>query len=264
MSYAFGDSDLAAYRLSLLAEVFAPCTRAFLRLAAPVDLSQVVDLGCGPGHSTHLLAETLRCDQVVGIDSSENFIAMARQTASETMRFCLHDFTSVPFPVGPSDLLFGRFELTHVREPERLVERWGSQLRQGGVLLIEETEWIETSHPALATYLRIVAAMLEHQENQLYVGPVLDRAGGWPGLKQRMSQVCRFPVREQDEAGMFSHNIRVWKHRPYVQAHHSPAEIEQLEVELEALASGAAREAVNMWGMRQMVFERTDEKELEE
>src|SRR5437867_9185583 len=98
MSYVFGDSDLAAYRLRLLAEVFAPCTREFLKRAAPGRYRQAVDLGCGPAYSTHLLAETLRCDRAVGIDSSEHFISLARRSATDTMRFWLHDFTTVPFP----------------------------------------------------------------------------------------------------------------------------------------------------------------------
>src|SRR5213082_3406201 len=106
MSYAFGDSDQAAYRLGLLAEAFAPCTRGFLERAAAGQYAQIVDLGCGPGYSTHLLAETVRCERVVGIDSSAPFISLARQSATASMAFCLHDFTRVPFPLEPSDLLF--------------------------------------------------------------------------------------------------------------------------------------------------------------
>jgi trans-aconitate 2-methyltransferase len=260
LSYVFGDSDLAAERLRLLAEVFAPCTREFLQGSAPGRYGLAVDLGCGPGYSTRLLRETVDCERVVGIDSSTHFIGLARESAGPGMEFCVHDFTGVPFPMGPSDLLFGRFELTHVREPAQLIPRWGCQLRAGGQLLIEETDWIEPSHPALATYLRIVAAMLEDQENQLYVGPILERAGDWPGLRKQCSRVYRFPVSEQTAARMFAQNIRVWKLRPYVQAHHPATEIEGLEAELRALAEGSTGGRESVWGMRQMIFERTDEK----
>jgi hypothetical protein len=130
-------------------------------------------------------------------------------------------------------------------------------------LLIEETDWIEPSHPALAMYLRIVSAMLEDQENQLYVGPMLERAGDWPGLRKQSSRVYRFPVSEQAAARMFAQNIRVWKLRPYVQAHHPAAEIEGLEAELQELAKGSARARESVWGMRQMIFERTDERGLD-
>jgi hypothetical protein len=57
--YTFGDTSLAARRLALLADVFEPPSRAFLaeftRVAGD-QLDLAVDLGCGPGHSTRLVA----------------------------------------------------------------------------------------------------------------------------------------------------------------------------------------------------------------
>ena len=52
MTYAFGDTDLAARRLALLAETFAESSRAFMREAAGGRLRMAADLGCGPGYST--------------------------------------------------------------------------------------------------------------------------------------------------------------------------------------------------------------------
>src|SRR5207244_1657699 len=74
VSYAFGDSDLAAYRLQQLAVVFAPSTREFLLREGLPQCRQAVDLGSGPGCTTHLLAETLGCERVVGLDCSPRFV----------------------------------------------------------------------------------------------------------------------------------------------------------------------------------------------
>ena len=92
--YAFGDTDIAARRLELLAHVFEHSTRAFLREApaARLGLAQnlaqkiAIDLGCGPGFTTHLIAEALGFSRVVGLETSERFIELARATANAAFR----------------------------------------------------------------------------------------------------------------------------------------------------------------------------------
>ena len=161
--YLFGDTDIAARRLQVLAEVFADSTRQFLLQAATGTRHLAVDLGCGPGFSTHLLASVVACDQVVGFDKSQYFITLARETTTATVSFHLHDVASAPLPVPPADLLFCRLLLTHLREPHSVIARWATQLRPGGLLLMEEVEWIDTGHPVFKPYLDIVEALLRHQ-----------------------------------------------------------------------------------------------------
>ena len=69
MTYSFGDSDMAALRLKIVAEVFAEASRQFL-VQVGVSPRLALDLGCGLGYSTHLLAETLRCQRTVGLDGA--------------------------------------------------------------------------------------------------------------------------------------------------------------------------------------------------
>lgn len=78
MSYLFGETDIAARRLKVLAEVYAVSTRAFLLGQVPTRPRAAVDLGCGPGYTTHLLADVLQAERTVGLDNSEPFIALAR------------------------------------------------------------------------------------------------------------------------------------------------------------------------------------------
>jgi trans-aconitate methyltransferase len=149
MSYACGDTEQAAERLRLLAETFARPTTAFLRASVTAPPALAVDLGCGPGWSTHLLAETLNPELTVGLDNSERFIALARKTASARVSFSVHDVASVPFPVGPADLIFCRFLLTHLRDPQGTVAAWATQLSPGGLLLLEpEKHWTSFSDRA--------------------------------------------------------------------------------------------------------------------
>ena len=151
------------------------------------------DLGCGPGYSTHLLAETLAPGHTVGLDNSESFLALARPTASDRVSFCLHDITTGPFPSGPYDLIFSRFELTHLQRPEAVVGLWGSQLAPGGRLLMEEVEYVGTNHPVFTSYLEIQQAMLTDQGNSLYIGPKLDGIAETRLLKRAPAQCSPSP-----------------------------------------------------------------------
>jgi trans-aconitate methyltransferase len=76
-TYTFGDSEVAARRLELLAQAFAASSSEFLNRAVTGRPRLAVDLGCGPGYSTAFLSDALDCDRVVGLDNSERFIALA-------------------------------------------------------------------------------------------------------------------------------------------------------------------------------------------
>ncbi len=155
--YLFGDSTTAAQRLKLLASVYNESTRAFLAKAAGSARFQLaLDLGCGPGFTTRLIADTLRCDRVIGLDASAGFIELARANSGERLSFLRHDLTAIPFPSGRPNLIFSRFLLTHLREAAAVVAKWATQLEDRGLLLLEETEAIHTAHPVFARYLRIV------------------------------------------------------------------------------------------------------------
>ena len=86
MRYAFGDSEIAAARLEMVARVFEPATRDLLGEASPGSRNLGVDLGCGPGHTTALLSEVLECRRTVGLDLSADFIERAGRFASDRVR----------------------------------------------------------------------------------------------------------------------------------------------------------------------------------
>jgi len=255
MKYLFGDTDIAARRLKVVAEVFAEPTRAFLLDAVSDRLRLVVDLGCGPGYTTHLLAEVLECDHVAGLDSSEHFVSLAQKT--DKVSFHVHDITSVPFPVGPSDIMYCRFLLTHLRKPHEVVARWATQLRPRGLLLMQETEWIETDNDVFATYLSIVEAVLADQSTDLYAGRVLDRMEECGGLKKRVSRVRRFRVANRDAARMFFMNMQSWKDSAYVRENYPARMLEELQENLQDLATVPDSVTEIEWGLREIVWERS-------
>jgi trans-aconitate 2-methyltransferase len=256
MSYLFKDTDLAAHRLRVLADVFAVSSRAFMQDVVSTAPQVALDLGCGPGHTTRLLADTTHCVRAIGLDSSEHFLTLAARSAIERISFVRHDVTQIPFPTGQADLISCRMLLTHLQDPPSVIERWVTQLRPQGLLLLEEVEWIRTEHALFRSYLDIVAAILEQQENQLYIGPLLDKQQMDHGLRRRMSRVYQLPVSTAQAASMFSLNIPSWKSLPFVQKRYSASMIDHLERDLRELAETATSESKIEWGMRQLAYER--------
>src|SRR5829696_6643691 len=156
--YAFGDSAPAARRLALLAEVFEPPSRGLLERFAGVPLDLAVDLGCGPGHTTRLVASVTGARRTLGLDQSEAFVALAAAGAPPGVSFAVHDVNVVPFPAGPAGLVYGR-SCSATCPTHRRPGRLGDPARPGGLLLVEEVERIHTAQPALRRYLDTAAAL---------------------------------------------------------------------------------------------------------
>lgn len=255
MSYLFKDTDRAAQRLRMLAEVFATSSRTFIKDVVSTAPQLAIDLGCGPGYTTHLLADTTHAIHTIGLDSSAHFLALASQNTSEHLSFMRHDVTEIPFPTGLSDLISCRMLLTHLQDPASVIERWSTQLRPQGLLLLEEVEWIQTNQPLFRCYLDIVAAMLEQQANQLYIGPLLDTLQIGNGLRRTMSRVFHLPVATAQAATMFYLNVHAWKNLPFIQKQYVPHLIDHIEQDLQELAETSTSTGEIEWGMRQIAYE---------
>jgi len=262
-SYLFGDTDLAAERLRLLAEVFEPATREFLadaRFGAP---KRIADLGCGPGYTTQLMADVFRAATVRGLDSSASHLTRAQLAASSRVAFAVADVTQ-PLPGGPYDLVYCRYLLTHIARFQEAVESWGLALTPGGQIAIEENESIETSVPAVQQYLDIVAAMLADAGQKLYVGIELAEVTAWAGLDVVLREAVPIRVPAGRAAPMFVLNLRTWRGQPFIERNYKSATIAQLEYDLLTLAEAGERSSAKndlvVFGRRRLILrKRPDE-----
>ncbi|MBV8357008.1 MAG: class I SAM-dependent methyltransferase [Deltaproteobacteria bacterium] len=214
----------------------------------------VLDLGCGPGFTTHLINDTLRCDRVIGLDASASFIELAHATANEGMSFLQHDITAIPFPSGCANLIFSRFLLTHLREPEAVIAKWATQLERGGLLLLEETEAIHTVHPAFGRYLVVVEAILASQSSRLHAGRLIADFDSPGGLKCTFSELRSVPVRNCDAARMFALNLNTWKESEFVRTSYSSSFIRVLANDLAEIAVVESSTTEIEWEMRQSAW----------
>jgi len=249
--YTFGDDERASRRLRLLADVFEPSSRTLLRSLAPKP-RLALDLGCGPGFTTALVASATGARSTVGLDRSEAFVASARARFPR-LAFVCHDVTT-GFPTAPPDLVLARLVLAHLPAPAEVARAWGRGLAPGGILVLEEMEGIDAPDPVLAEYEERVLAVVEHQGAPMYAGPLLAGVGDGDGLHRRSDVVTEVRVPTAVAARIYGMNLEGWRHDPFASAHFAAADLDALAERLAALA-GQGEGHVG-WGVRQLVLER--------
>jgi trans-aconitate 2-methyltransferase len=104
-----------------------------------------VDLGCGPGNSTELVAERFPMADVTGIDSSPAMIAKAKERFPG-LSFEVADLAAWG-PAEPLDLIFANAVLQWVPDHRTLLPRLAGFLRPGGCIAVQMPNNIdEPSH----------------------------------------------------------------------------------------------------------------------
>jgi SAM-dependent methyltransferase len=253
--YAFGDSDVAARRLALLASVFEEPSRRFLAEEASPHPPLALDLGCGPGYTTELVASVTGARRTIGLDVSEAFVAAARVRTHEgsPVEYRCHDVAHAPLPDTPA-LIYERLLLAHLPDVERHVAAWVRQLEPAGRLLLDEVEWIATDHPVLAAYEELVVEVVAARGAVINAGALVDGIESGNGCRRRSSVVHTFPVGTVTAARMYSLNLAAWRDDPAVAALASSVELDELAAGLDRL--GESGEGRIEWGLRQVAFER--------
>ena len=235
-TYAFGDSDLAGRRLAMVSAIFDPPSASFITgsVTSPPELA--VDLGCGPGNTTALLAHSCAAARTVGLDQSAAFVSVAA-AAHPDLSFAVHDVTVTPLPTGPADVIYARLVLAHLLDPLAVVARWRSQLRPGGVLLLDEVAYIHTDDPTLGWYEAVVVGLVASRGADMYAGARL------PG-----ATIVELPVDARRAAAMYALNLQVWRDDPWVVEH--VANVDVLAVALTEVGA----DATVTWGLAQAVI----------
>jgi SAM-dependent methyltransferase len=140
--YVLATGEAAAYRLHLLHNLYGRGTRRVLLDAGLRRGTRVADLGCGVGMVTRLLAELVGPEgHVVGIDASGAQLAKAREQSfpgGAPIDFVEASATDTGLPAESFDLVYCRFLLLHLAEPERALREMRTLLKPNGILVCED------------------------------------------------------------------------------------------------------------------------------
>jgi trans-aconitate 2-methyltransferase len=113
--------------------------RPFLDLTARIEHDaprRVIDLGCGPGNLTALLARRWPGARVEGIDSSVEMIERSAPLATDQLSFHVADVAEFRVPPD-ADVLVSNAALQWVPDHQALLRRWAQSLAIGGWLAFQ-------------------------------------------------------------------------------------------------------------------------------
>jgi SAM-dependent methyltransferase len=168
-------------RLRLLATVMAPTTEElFDRVGIPAG-ARCLDVGCGGGDVTAILARRAHRGHVVGVDVDDTKLELCRREAAEAGRTNVsfrHEDVTQPGPADERfDVIYARFLLTHLVDPAKAVVALAARLAPGGALVVEDIDHSACfSHPdsaAYRTYVRVYSDAARGRGCDPDIGPRL-------------------------------------------------------------------------------------------
>ena len=149
-------------------------TPAFLRMLPEIQGLAGLDIGCGEGHNTRLLAR--RGARMTAIDISERFIRHALAVEQEEplgIQYLVASAVELPFADGSFDFAGAFMSLMDIPENDVALTEAGRVLRPGGFLQFSIT------HPCTDTAHRKNLRNAERKTYALELGGYFGQVEGW-------------------------------------------------------------------------------------
>ncbi len=129
----------------------AAATRAALALCGPLPPAPtVLDVGCGPGLQTIVLADATG-GRVLAVDLFQEYLhQLAAMAADRGLADRIHplcaDMSQLPVPPGSADLVWSE-GAAYILGVERAAREWRDLVRPGGCVVFSELVWLAGTPP---------------------------------------------------------------------------------------------------------------------
>jgi ubiquinone/menaquinone biosynthesis C-methylase UbiE len=181
--YTIHGGDEGKKRLEILSRTLASSTERFLQAAGIGPEMHCLDLGCGGGDVALVIARlTGPQGQVIGLDMDERKIQLASAAAQregvKNVRFKTFNAYDLQEEAA-YDLVYSRFLLSHLSDPEAILRNIQRALKPQGRLLIEDTDFSGHFSNPLSTYfdqyVSLYQQLLRKRGADADIGPTLVR-----------------------------------------------------------------------------------------
>jgi len=152
------------------------------------EMSLVIDLGCGTGRFSELLAAHFGV-QVIGIDPSLKMLNQARRKlTSDNVVYCQGLAEALPFRDGCADLVFMSMVYHHFADPSAVAGECHRLLRQGGYACIRNGTR-ESDFPHRHFFPALLPLIESDLPSRRDIGSVFKMIGFTPVVHQVVTQV---------------------------------------------------------------------------
>ena len=144
-TYALAVGQKAGERLEIQNNLMKEESQQHLMKAGIAEGKIVVDIGCGNGTMTAYVAKTVGSSgHVYAIDVSKEQLDLAKKKMEQknlnNVTFLVSDINSLDnFPVEKADIVYARFVLMHLKNPEEAIMNMKALLKPGGVIASQES-----------------------------------------------------------------------------------------------------------------------------
>ena len=143
MDYVLGSTNRETERLDIQSKIFETSTLETLKRAGIKNGMRCLDLGCGTGGTTMLMAKLLgKRGHVTGIDYSADRIRICKRRAYEKHRgnleFLRGNVYDTKFEDSTFDFIVSRFLFQHLKDPVKALQEMKRISRKGGIIVTEE------------------------------------------------------------------------------------------------------------------------------
>lgn len=139
--YVLGNLDNEIARLEIQSAFFEPMTRQTLLRAGIRKEMRCLDVGCGAGSVTRILAEMVgKKGQVVGTDIDEKYLQYCRNYKPLPNVDFMRDDISNSRLDGSFDAIYSRFMFVHLKDARKAIRSMKQLVKKGGAIIIEELD----------------------------------------------------------------------------------------------------------------------------
>ncbi len=154
MKYVLGSTNQEVKRLDIQSAIFEKETLQTLKHAGIKTDMRCLDLGCGTGNTSLLIADLVgKSGKVYGLDVNRYNINICKRKAAgkdvNNIQFVVGDVYNTKFENSSFDFVFSRFLFQHLPDPQKALKEMLRLTCKGGIIVVEELDhgsWLSYPH----------------------------------------------------------------------------------------------------------------------